>query len=280
MTTEPTSEATTRSREIERCPVRMTSSDQPRGPLFNTEELDARATRPPSLRTRSIRATIGDPARSRRRNSAETEGVNARTPGLAWAAEATPSRLARSWLIEAAAVNAIRRVWSPSSAVRSRNVLIPAHTAAASSGTSSRPMAIASCRWSERDQKGRIFSFLSAQDRVCHTRLREAGRTKCATVATAAWATIRPWVVATMRQAVVQPEVASHANDLRLRQRLQWGVDPERGSLYTLRSGQRRQPLERGDIFRPAIGIAGIIERVDANEDIARAKHLRPPQGE
>ena len=57
----------------------------------------------------------------------------------------------------AAVVYATRRVWSPSSVARSRNVLMPDQMAAASTGTSSRPMAMASWRWSESDQNDRIF---------------------------------------------------------------------------------------------------------------------------
>jgi hypothetical protein len=48
-------------------------------------------------------------------------------------------------------------------------------------------------------------------------------------------------------------------------------------------AGPRRQPrqlLERADEFGPAVGIAGVVERVDADEDVRRAEHLGPSHGD
>ena len=44
--------------------------------------------------------------------------------------------------------------------------------------------------------------------------------------------------------------------------------------------GDVGEPLERGDEFGPAVGIAGVVDRVDAAEDVARAEHFGPAQRE
>ena len=40
----------------------------------------------------------------------------------------------------------------------------------------------------------------------------------------------------------------------------------------------RRQRLERGDELGPAVGIAGVVERVHADDDIVRAEHFGPAE--
>ena len=51
-------------------------------------------------------------------------------------------------------------------------------------------------------------------------------------------------------------------------------VDREALALDPRLGREIRQLLERGDELGPAIGIARIIERVDADEDVARAARL------
>src|SRR5215831_19090150 len=144
---------------------------------------------------------------------------------------------------------------------RSLYVLVPDHAAATSSGTSSRPMAMASCRWRERDQKDRITKCgvsapcLSDQYGVIHTGLREAGRAKCATVAAAARAAVRIRVITTVRQAVIEIQLEPSADDLRLREVLQVGVDAKPAAVHPFRRRQRRQPFEGPDVLGTAIGI-------------------------
>ena len=58
------------------------------------------------------------------------------------------------------------------------------------------------------------------------------------------------------------------------------GVDAEGVALDPGLGGEVRHRLEGGDELRPAVGIARIIERVDADEQVARAGRLRPAEAE
>jgi hypothetical protein len=57
-------------------------------------------------------------------------------------------------------------------------------------------------------------------------------------------------------------------------------VNPERLSVHTPRRGERRETLEGGDVFGTAIGIAGVVERVDPDEDVVGTERLRPAERE
>jgi hypothetical protein len=70
------------------------------------------------------------------------------------------------------------------------------------------------------------------------------------------------------------------ANDLRLGQVDEWCLNDETRSLDAAARCQVRHSLVGLDVFGPAIGIAGIVERIDANEDAARAEHFGPRQCE
>ena len=50
----------------------------------------------------------------------------------------------------------------------------------------------------------------------------------------------------------------------------------EASSLRASFRGQVRQPLERGNEFRPAIRIAAVIDGIRADENVRGAKHLTP----
>ena len=71
-------------------------------------------------------------------------------------------------------------------------------------------------------------------------------------------------------------------HDLRFRQSCISGVwmrEP-RAAFHAGLGRQVRHALERLDEFRPAIGIAGIVERIHADENVGRLEHLRPGQRE
>src|SRR5258705_541201 len=50
--------------------------------------------------------------------------------------------------------------------------------------------------------------------------------------------------------------------------------------LRARRRGDARQVLERAQELRPAVGVAGVVERVDADEDVARARGFRHADGD
>ena len=55
-------------------------------------------------------------------------------------------------------------------------------------------------------------------------------------------------------------------------------VDAQASAFDAGLRGQGGHPLERRDVFGPAVGIARVVERVDADDEIARAERLRPRQ--
>src|SRR5437660_10566582 len=138
---------------------------------------------------------------------------------------------------------------------------MPDQMAAASTGTSSRPIAMASWRWRERDQKDRIFLTLSVEYGVCHTGLGEARRTKCATVAAPAWAPVRIRVVAAVCEPVVEPQRAPFSDDVGLGQHLHRRVVPEGAGLQAFCGSQRCQLCEGRGVFGVAVGVGGVVAR-------------------
>src|SRR5262245_30662075 len=100
-------------------------------------------------------------------------------------------------------------------------------------------------------------------------------------VAVAARDAIAVGVVAGARQRVIDSEVEAELNDLRLRKADQRGVDGQLLlGLDCSARGEIRHRLKRADVLRPAIGIAGVINRVDTKENVLRAKYFRPCNGE
>ena len=78
-----------------------------------------------------------------------------------------------------------------------------------------------------------------------------------------------------MGEAVVDAQLDAAADDLGLRQVDQRGVD--RVSQAALDAGLRGQVGHRGeggDVLRPAIGIAAVVDGVDAEEDVGGADRL------
>ncbi len=106
----------------------------------------------------------------------------------------------------------------------------------------------------------------------------EAARAQHAAVAPPARRARRQRIVAAVRQAVIEAQRQAARDDLRLRHRDERRLNAKAPAFD---AGLGRQPgrvLERLDELRPAIGIAGVVEGVDADEDIAGAQHLRPRQ--
>jgi len=87
-------------------------------------------------------------------------------------------------------------------------------------------------------------------------------------------------VVAAVAKRRVEAESGRLARDVALGQVEQGRVDGELVALDPGLGRQVRQRLERRDELRPAVGIARIIERVDADEDVARAARLGEAEGE
>ena len=108
------------------------------------------------------------------------------------------------------------------------------------------------------------------QQRILHSRLRETLCAQQAGIATAARFSLRSRIIATAGNREVDAERCARFDDTGFAQLDQRGVDFE--LVCTLHSGFRRQvghPLERLDVFGPTVRIARVIERVDADEDIA-----------
>ncbi len=77
-------------------------------------------------------------------------------------------------------------------------------------------------------------------------------------------------IVATAGQRVVDAQLQAEANDLRLGERDERSVNFELLAAFDSGfGGQVGHFLEGGDEFRTAIGIAGVVERIHADEDVA-----------
>src|SRR5205814_2325879 len=127
-----------------------------------------------------------------------------------------------------------------------------------------RTPARAAARWlsrvaaEARGTRTSAFSSLSDEYRIGHTCLREPCCTKRATVAVAARPSLCVRVVAAVRQAVIEAESKPFLDDLGLGQHLQRCVDPECISLHTFCGRERRETFKRGDVFGPAVRVAGV----------------------
>ena len=85
-------------------------------------------------------------------------------------------------------------------------------------------------------------------------------------------------IVARPAQPQVEPEPRALAHDIGLGHVLERGVDAETLALDPGLGRERGHVLERGDEFGAAIGIARIIERIDPDYQVARARGFRPAQ--
>ncbi len=82
-------------------------------------------------------------------------------------------------------------------------------------------------------------------------------------------------IVAGVGQAVIDAQLDAAADDLGFGPADQRGVDGESQPALDARlRGQVGHRGERGDVLRPAVGIAAVVDRVDAEEDVGRADRL------
>src|SRR6185503_16873810 len=110
--------------------------------------------------------------------------------------------------------------------------------------------------------------ILAWDQRVGHTNLREPFGSQDATIAATTWPSVGLRVVAAVCEAVVQTEGNAAADDLGLRERDERRVDAKSAAVYAGSRRQRRQRFERAYELGPAIRIARVIERVDADHEI------------
>src|SRR5262249_56731777 len=116
--------------------------------------------------------------------------------------------------------------------------------------------------------------------RVDQVRLREALLAQEARVAEPTGAAVRFGRVAGPGQREIHAELVGARNDLSLAEGDERRVDAKAAATFDagLR-GEIGEALEGFDELRTAVGIARVVEGVDADEDVLRPLHLRPPQG-
>ena len=100
----------------------------------------------------------------------------------------------------------------------------------------------------------------------------ESLRTQQAAVAAPAWRAVGARIVAAVGEAVVEAELHSRGDDLRLRQAQQRREDAQSRAFHAGLRGERGQALERLEVLRAAVRIAGVVERVDADDDRGRRR--------
>src|SRR5215471_17876377 len=116
--------------------------------------------------------------------------------------------------------------------------------------------------------------------RVHEARLGEALLAQEARIAEAAGAAVGLGRIAGPGQGEVHPELVGAGHDLSLAQGDERGVDAEAAlAFHAGLRGEIRQALEGLNELRTAIGIARVVEGVDADEDVLCLLHLGPPEG-
>jgi serine/threonine protein kinase/Tfp pilus assembly protein PilF len=121
----------------------------------------------------------------------------------------------------------------------------------------------------------------SSQERVGHPERVEGGQPERARVAAQAGAAVGAGVVAGVRQGVVHAQGQAAGDDAVLGHRQERGVDPEGAA--ALDAGLRRQVghhLEGAEVLGPAVGIAGVVHAVGAEEEVEGAERFGPGQGQ
>src|SRR5258706_2822172 len=108
----------------------------------------------------------------------------------------------------------------------------------------------------------------------------ESGPAQPARIAAAAGQALGVGLVARQGEAEIDPEFEPAPYDLGLAERDQWGRDLDPAALDSDLGGELREPLEGGDELGAAVGIARVIDRVDADIDLLRADHFGVAQGE
>ena len=118
------------------------------------------------------------------------------------------------------------------------------------------------------------------EQRVRHAGLGESSGPQHAAVAAAARLAVGATDRSSCGQPVVEAERQAAADDLGLRQADERRVDREAGAFDAGLRRERGHPLERLDELRPAVGIAGVVEGVHADDDVRRAEGFGPGQRE
>src|SRR5579859_1646972 len=110
---------------------------------------------------------------------------------------------------------------------------------------------------------------------------RKSSRPDLTRLAMAAGCAVRRGIVTTERQIVVNAELQPFLYDVGLAQVNQRRVN--RQALLVFDAGFRREichPLKGGDVFWAAVGIARVVECIDADEDVLSAQDLGPRERE
>src|SRR3954447_12554692 len=117
--------------------------------------------------------------------------------------------------------------------------------------------------------------------RIADPRFGEATLAEVAGVAVTTRDAVGGGIVAAERERVVHAEREPELDDLTLAQIEQRRLDPHwRRALHAAACGEVRHRLVVADVLRPAIGIAGVVQRIHADEDVGGAEHLRPREAE
>src|SRR5262245_32356172 len=127
------------------------------------------------------------------------------------------------------------------------------------------------------------FGNVNLESPDCRVRgpgLEETPGPQLATVAVAARPSFRRRIVAAQRQAVVGAEGKAAADDVGLREAEERREHFERAPFDAGSRREGRDLLERAKVFRPAVRITGVIERVDADDDGFGADDLGPGRRE
>src|SRR4051812_10233921 len=122
------------------------------------------------------------------------------------------------------------------------------------------------------------FAILAHEERIGHAGFAESFCTKYAAVAGPAGPAVRPRIVAAVRETVIEAEPVAVADDLGFAHRDERRVDAEAAALDAGAGAEIGDTLEGGDEFGSAVGVAGIIERIDADDDVARVERLGPAE--
>src|SRR3954467_14128766 len=122
------------------------------------------------------------------------------------------------------------------------------------------------------------FAILAHEERVGYARFAESLRTKHAAIAGAAGSAIRQRIVAAVRATVIEAERVAVADDLGFAHREERRVNAEAAALDTGAGAEIGDPLEGTDELGTAVGVPRIVERVDADDDVARVERLGPAE--
>ena len=119
---------------------------------------------------------------------------------------------------------------------------------------------------------------LRVAGRIGDPRGEKALRTQVAGIAMTARVSLRVGAIAAHRLAEVHSQACALACDIGLAHAHQRRMDAQARAFHARLRGHIGQSLERFDEGRSAIGIAGIVDRVDPAVDVARAQDLGPAQ--